>query len=147
MTEAYHCMNRAMVDRRDSLGVSLELAVSLKPAWLGSESVESAMQLLGNSMVMAYSSDEACSQSLAARALTHGARANCKVSVAIETSFRAPATDSFWELASGDPNEFFDAVTRLDQQQKGHSHYSDLVIHDYEGYFRAMHGADPIETI
>ena len=23
MTEAYHCMNRAMVDRRDSLGVSL----------------------------------------------------------------------------------------------------------------------------
>ena len=51
------------------------------------------------------------------------------------------------ELVSGAPNEFFDAVTRLDQQQKSHSHYSDLVIHDYEGYFRALHGADPIETI
>ena len=69
-----------------------------------------------------------------------GEVAKADVSVAIESSFRAPRTDSFWDLAQ-EPMKFFQLVVDMDDHYRQFaSVFQGMVVHDYEGFFKAMYG-------
>ena len=141
VSEDYLKMNRAMMARRDFLNSELKITVSIKPGWLRSmidDRTLAAAKVLDSvdaGMIMAYSQQVATSLHWGDQALALG-----DVSVAIETSFRAPETDSFWEMAQSSPSEFFQLVVDMDDHYTVSTSFDGLVLHDYEGFFKAMYG-------
>lgn len=138
-------MNRILANK-----TSLQVGASLKPAWLrevfGAGAARTALQAalgsLSSGMMMAYSSDSGTVRSLADMALVQAASAGSFVSVAVETSWRAPAADTLWAMASRNQVAFFELLVDLDdhlRRQPGGA-YQSLVLHDYEAYFMAMYG-------
>merc|ERR1712151_1269771 len=93
--------------------------------------------------MMAYSSDSTISTSLGDKSLEFATRAGQRASIAVEVSWRAPRTDTFWEDASGSHQvKFFDMIAYMDAHYRGGQYasaYDELVIHDYEGFFKAMY--------
>jgi len=151
ITPDYIAMNNKMRARRDKLGATFEIAASLKPGWLrktttfdSTNAAAAAIDSLDHAMIMAYNSAQSVSEKFGKQALEHGASVDRKVAVAIETSPRAPETDTFWSMCSGSNRDaFFDMVYDMDQEYRASAHaklYKDFVIHDYEGYFEAMYG-------
>lgn len=138
-------MNQAMMARRDSLGSPLHITVSIKPGWLrstigNSVAAEKVLDSVDAGMMMAYSSQVATSLQWGDQALALGEVAKADVSVAIESSFRAPRTDSFWDLAQ-EPMKFFQLVVDMDDHYRQFaSVFQGMVVHDYEGFFKAMYG-------
>jgi hypothetical protein len=145
VSEDYLKMNQAMMARRDSLGSPLHITVSIKPGWLhstigNSVAAEKVLDSVDAGMMMAYSSQVATSLQWGDQALALGEVAKADVSVAIESSFRAPRTDSFWDLAQ-EPMKFFQLVGDMeDHYRQFASVFQGMVVHDYEGFFKAMYG-------
>lgn len=145
VSEDYLKMNQAMMARRDSLGSPLHITVSIKPGWLrstigNSVAAEKVLDSVDAGMMMAYSSQVATSLQWGDQALALGEVAKADVSVAIESSFRAPRTDSFWDLAQ-EPMKFFQLVVDMDDHYRQFaSVFQGMVVHDYEGFFKAMYG-------
>jgi hypothetical protein len=141
-------MNAAQRARRDELGTNLTLTASLKPGWLRGRFDDSpmaslAMEDMDAGMIMAYSSKPKLSMRFGDEALALAAPAARELWVALETSPRAPASDTFWELASNDNSGFLGLVADMDSHYRAHDHaeaYQGIVIHDYEGFFEAMYG-------
>ena len=103
----YLQMNEMIRARRDQLNAQLKLSVSLKPGWLRrtyqeENMVSAALGALDVGMIMAYSSSPSTSQAWGDQALARATETNKKLTVAIETSPRAPQSDTFWEVASQD---------------------------------------------
>jgi hypothetical protein len=145
----YLSMNAAMQTRRDAINTKLELAVSLKPGWLrrqysGVPMVDVALRNVDAGMIMAYSRDPQLSTRWGDQALALASSRGRRLSVAIETSPRAPDADSFWKMASGTERiSFLRNVVDMDAHYRAGAYagtYHGLVIHDYEGYFEAMYG-------
>lgn len=146
--DEYLNMLAAMKSRREVLNADLKLTAALKPGWLhrsysGKPMADLALKGLDAGMIMAYSQSPDISTSWGEKALALAAANGQTLSVAIETSWRAPATDSFWEMASKDPNALLRLVAGMDARYRAGAHahaYQGIVIHDYEGFFEAMYG-------
>merc|ERR1712151_353997 len=93
--------------------------------------------------MMAYSSDSTISTSVGDKALQFAASARQGASIAVELSWRAARTDTFWELVSGSGQPtFFEMIADMDAHYRNSQYssaYEDLVIHDYQGFFKAMY--------
>lgn len=146
--DEYLNMLAAMMSRREELNADLKLTAALKPGWLhrshsGKPMADLALKGLDAGMIMAYSQSPDISASWGERALALAAANGQTLTVAIETSWRAPAADSFWEMASNDPNALLRLVAGMDARYRAGAHahaYQGIVIHDYEGFFEAMYG-------
>lgn len=147
ITKDYVEMNKAMKERRSELGAHLQIGAAFKPAWLrrpykDGYMIGAALGSLDGGMMMAYSSDPVISTSLGDKVLGFATQAKQHVSIAVEVNWRAPHTDSLWELTSSDQTAFFDMIADMDMHYRGSQNsaaYSDIVIHDYEGFFKAMY--------
>ena len=148
ISSEYLQMNEVMRARREELGSEITLTASLKPGWLsrtyqGQAMLQAALTSLDVGMIMAYRSSAELSQAWGDQALVLAAAAGKGMCVAIETSPRAPETDSFWEMASTDKTRFLQMVVDMDEHYRSgadSSLFRGLVIHDYEGFFEAMYG-------
>ncbi|CAJ1342484.1 unnamed protein product [Effrenium voratum] len=144
----YLQMNEMIRARRDQLNAQLKLSVSLKPGWLRrtyqeENMVSAALGALDVGMIMAYSSSPSTSQAWGDQALARATETNKKLTVAIETSPRAPQSDTFWEVASQEKPKFFQMLADMEEHYRlgadGEA-FQGLVVHDYEGFFEAMYG-------
>mmetsp|Transcript_82818 Transcript_82818/g.146338 ORF Transcript_82818/g.146338 Transcript_82818/m.146338 type:complete len:733 (-) Transcript_82818:257-2455(-) len=147
VSEEYLSMNTAMMEKRDELHADFEIAAALKPGWLfrdyaGSPMAVAALEGLDAGMIMAYSQSLETSRSWGNAALAFGEARGRAVFVAIETSPRAPETDSLWQIARSEPGQFLQSLVDMDvDYAAAHPEsYRGLVVHDYEGFFEAMYG-------
>jgi hypothetical protein len=156
----YQRMNAAMFARRDALlgegGGKLVLTASIKPGWLrrqlnGRPMAEAALEHLDKAMIMAYSRSVDLSLRWGDQALSMAAKLGRQLSVAVETSPRAPTGDSFWKtLVGGNCGfcKFFNMVVDMDAHYSSGpyaSAYRGFVVHDYEAYFEALYGVKATE--
>jgi len=127
-------------------GGKLQVGASLKPAWLKPASktptpLQAVLGSLTSGMIMAYRSDAREVRSLADEMLAQAASIGASASVAVETSWRPPPEETLWALARSDPSSFIKMLVDLDEHlAKAGKAYQGLVLHDYEGYFKAMYG-------
>jgi hypothetical protein len=150
VSEDYLQMTAHMLARRDELGAQLTISAALKPAWLrknypGAASMASAaLEQLDDGMIMAYSREPEVSMGLGDQTLAQASSLKRTASVAVEVSPRAPASDTFWSMASGsDKDAFLQMVVDMDSHYRASANsatYHDFVIHDYEGIFEALYG-------
>jgi len=148
INEDYLNMNAAIKRRRDELHADLKLSAALKPGWLfrdyaGTPMAVVALRGLDSGMIMAYSRSPETSRRWGNAALAFASANDRAVSVAIETSPRAPSADSFWHIARNDPRYFLELLVSMDANYSAGAHaksYQGMVLHDYEGFFEAMYG-------
>ena len=141
--EEYLEMNKMMKAKRDELDAKIKLTASLKPGWLRRSyqemnMVSLALKTLDAGMIMAYSNSPEISLTWGDQALSLAA--GKQMAVAIETSPRAPSTDSFWELASKDQT-----LSNLGTDQLQDDVF-DLATSLYSIYFQSSCGQSNFET-